>query len=126
MSDQAYIPKRAGADVAFLGVELKDTAILIASVFIGILCGSLFGMGNFGYVGMPVAGYFLNRAYIEWQSRNQRGVVRRYLYKVGLGGFSKTHTSQQTIFVGDNNPTCISTHKKFINKEFQNGSDQPQ
>ncbi len=126
MSEQAYIPKRAGANVAFLGVELKDAAILIASVFLGILSGSMFGMGNLGYLGMPLAGYFLNRIYIEWQSRNPRGVVRRQLFKLGLTGYSKTLSSQQTVFVGDNNPTCISTFKKFTTKEFSDGSDQSQ
>lgn len=124
MSDQAYIPKRAGANVAFLGVELKDAAILIASVFLGIICGSFFGWGNLGYLGMPLAGYFLNRIYIEWQSRNPRGVVRRYLFKLGLAGFSKTFTSQQIVFVGDNNPTCTSTFKKFTKKESLDGSDE--
>ncbi len=120
MSDQAYIPKRAGAGVAFLGVELKDAAIVIASVFVGIFAGSAFDLGNFGYIGIPLLGYFCNRVFIEWQSRNPRGLVRRALYQLGVSGYSKALSSQQIVFVGDNNPTCPATFKKFT-QELKDG-----
>ncbi len=125
MSEQAYIPKRAGAGVAFLGVELKDAVIVICSVFIGIFAGSVLQAGNFGYIGIPLLGYFCNRLFIEWQSRYPRGIVKRALFRVGLSGYSKTLSSQKVVFVGDNNPTQIATYSKFI-KELSDGSRESQ
>jgi hypothetical protein len=95
------IPRKGGANVAFLGAELKDAVPVLASVFIGIFCGSALGWGNLGYLGIPFAGYFLNRMYIDWQSKTLPGAFRNFLFSKGLAGYSQALKSQQTVFKGD-------------------------
>lgn len=80
------IPRRGNAGVAFLGVEIKDAVIVIGSVFAGLLCGSAFDMGNVGYLGMPIGGYFVNRLYIDWQTKTLPGAFRNFLFSKGLWG----------------------------------------
>lgn len=95
------IPRKGGANVAFLGAELKDAVPVLASVFIGIFCGSALGWGNFGYLGIPVGGYFINRMYIDWQGKTLPGAFRNFLFSKGLAGYSKVLKSQKTVFKGD-------------------------
>lgn len=103
MSDktQCRIPRRAGASVAFLGVELSDAMILLVSVFAGLFCGSFLQWGNYGYILMPVGGFFLNRMYIDWQSRTLPGAARKFFYSLGVKGYSPTLDSQKNVYVGD-------------------------
>lgn len=95
------IPRKGGANVAFLGAELKDAMPVLASVFIGIFCGSALGWGNVGYLGIPISGYFLNRVYIDWQSKTLPGAFRNFLFSKGIAGYSTALKSQKTIFKGD-------------------------
>jgi hypothetical protein len=113
------IPKRGDARVAFLGVELQDAVIVIGSVFVGIFCGSALDMGNVGFLGIPIAGYAVNRVYIDWQSRTLPGAFRNFLFSVGLSGYSDALRSQKTIFIGDNqiiNPAASQVVDMYTKK----------
>lgn len=113
------IPKRGDAGVAFLGVELQDAVIVIGSVFAGLFCGSALDMGNVGFLGMPFAGYVVNRAYIDWQSRTLPGAFRNFLFSVGLSGYSDSLKTQKAVFIGDNqiiNPAASQVVDEFTKK----------
>ncbi|MDN4571864.1 hypothetical protein DBB29_24715 [Pandoraea cepalis] len=100
MSNKTFhIPKWGGAESAFLGVEFKDTYILILSVFAALVVGKVWGTG--AYLGIPLAGYFVNKKYIEWRDQRLPGFVRVELYKYGLAKYSKGFKSQRASFVGD-------------------------
>lgn len=100
MANEAFsIPRHGAAGVAFLGVELKDTVILIASVFIGIAVGAIAGFG--GYIGVPVLGYFANKAYIDWKSARLPGYLRAFLFTQGLAGYSSAFNQLDTLYIGD-------------------------
>ncbi len=113
------IPKRGDADVAFLGVEIKDAIIVIGSVFVGLFCGSALDMGNVGYLGMPFGGYVLNRWYIDWQSKTLPGALRNFLFSLGLAGYSESLKSQKTVFIGNNqiiNPSASQVVDEYMKK----------
>ncbi|PZR46042.1 MULTISPECIES: hypothetical protein [Burkholderiaceae] len=99
MSNSFSIPKYGGADSAFLGVEFKDTYILIVSVFAALILGKFYGTG--AYIGIPFFGYHANKKYIEWRSSRLPGFVLVWLFRFGLRGYSKAFRSQRTVFVGD-------------------------
>lgn len=100
MANEVFsIPRHGAAGVAFLGVELKDTVILIASVFIGIAVGASVGFG--GYIGVPVLGYFANKAYIDWKNGRLPGYLRAFLFTQGLAGYSTAFKQLDTLYVGD-------------------------
>ena len=102
MSNLSYrIPRYADAGVAFLGVELKDAWLLIASLFMGIIVGGFMKVGWMAFIGIPLSGYYINRALIEWQSQHLPGFIRTYLFSKGIRGYSSGITSQQVIYVGD-------------------------
>lgn len=123
MINQSFrIPKRGDAGVAFLGVELQDAVIVIGSVFVGLFCGSVLEMGNVGFLGIPIAGYAVNRVYIDWQSRTLPGAFRNFLFSVGLSGYSDALKNQKTIFVGDNqiiNPAASQVVDEFVKKAIR-------
>jgi hypothetical protein len=98
-SDDTTIPRFAKAGVAFLGVEFNDALILFASIFLGLFMGPSLGTG--AYLGIPVAGFFINRLYIDWRSAALPGQVRAFLFSTGMGGYSKAFKSRQVVFVGD-------------------------
>ncbi len=117
MTNESFrIPRRGNAGVAFLGVEIKDAVIVIGSVFAGLLCGSAFDMGNVGYLGMPIGGYFVNRLYIDWQAKTLPGAFRNFLFSKGLWGYTDSVRSQKTIFVGDG--VGINTASGAVLDEF--------
>lgn len=123
------IPKRAGSNVAFLGVELKDATIVICSVFLGLFCGSALDWGNIGYICMPVGGYFINRAYVDWQSRTLPGAVRKFFFSHGLAGYSPALDSQKTVYVGDSKVANLAATKQLDNliaaaKRSQSGTER--
>jgi hypothetical protein len=103
MSNQFRIPRRGDAGVAFLGVELKDAWLVLGGIFGGLFAGSAGGMGTAGYFGFPVAGYMLNRIYIDWQSNNLPGAFRCRLFSRGIpgAGYSPTIKTQKVVYVGD-------------------------
>lgn len=127
MINQSYrIPKRGDAGVAFLGVEMQDAIIVIGSVFVGLFCGSALGMGNVGYLGIPIAGYAVNRVYIDWQSRTLPGAFRNFLFSIGLSGYSDALKSQKTIFIGDNqiiNPAATQVVDVFTEKATRSSAN---
>ena len=64
MSIDLYrIPRHGKAGVAFLGVELGDAAIVIVSVFLGLIVGMRYGPP--AYLGIPVTGFFINKLYVD-------------------------------------------------------------
>jgi hypothetical protein len=113
------IPKRGDAGVAFLGVEIQDAIIVIGSVFVGLFCGSALDMGNVGYLGIPIAGYAVNRLYIDWQSKTLPGAFRNFLFSLGFAGYSESLKSQKTVFIGDNqiiNPAASQVVDEYMKK----------
>lgn len=101
MTKSFRIPRRGGSGVAFLGVELKDATILLASLFLGLFCGSTFEMGNTAYLGFPVGGYFVNRLYVDWHSKSAPGALRNFLFSKGIWGYTSAFKKQKTLFIGD-------------------------
>lgn len=110
MSKTYRIPRRGGSGVAFLGVELKDATILLSSLFLGLVCGTAFEMGNTAFIGFPVGGYFANRVYVDWQAKSTPGAFRTYLFSKGIWGYSAALEKQKTLFVGDS--TVINRQSK--------------
>ncbi|CAM2198480.1 Conjugal transfer protein (plasmid) [Paraburkholderia kururiensis] len=100
MSNKTFrIPKYGGAGSAFLGVEFKDTYILIVSVFVALVAGKFYGTG--AYLGIPFVGYHANKKYIEWRSTRLPGFILVWLYRFGMRGYSGGFRSQRTVYVGD-------------------------
>lgn len=102
------IPKHGKADVAFAGAQLGDAWLLIISVFAGMVVGSVFGW--LAYVGIPVSGYFLTKAYIQWKSNNLPGYLTVLLYRVGMTGYSHAFNRKKKLFIGDSkvvNPSAL-------------------
>ena len=100
-NDIVKIPRHGKAGVAFLGVELNDAFILIASIFIALLAGGSLGTG--AYIGIPVAGFFLNRLYVDWRSNALPGQFQATLFTLGFRGYSRAFKSRDTVFIGDAN-----------------------
>jgi hypothetical protein len=93
------IPRHGNAGVAFLGVELRDATIVIASVFVGLAAGAR--LGTLWYIGVPVAGYFLNKLYIDWRSNALPGQLRQTLFEQGLIGYGRAFRGADVVFLGD-------------------------
>ncbi len=93
------IPRYASARVAFLGVEVNETYLLIASVFIGLVTGSKWGMP--AYLGLPAAGYFLTKLYLDWKSGQLPGSLREFLFSKGIRGYSSGLMGKNVIYHGD-------------------------
>lgn len=93
------IPRHGNAGVAFLGVELADAWLVIASVFAGLALGTHFG--PVAYLGIPVGGFMLNKWYVDLRSRALPGQVRAALYRAGLVGYSKAFEAADTVYIGD-------------------------
>lgn len=93
------IPRHGNAGVAFLGVEFGDAIILLASVFIAIPVGAQ--VGTLAFLGIPAAGFFLNRLYIDWRANSLPGQSARFFYGLGILGYSKGLSSRSVVYVGD-------------------------
>lgn len=98
------VPRNGKAGVAFAGVSLAEASPLLVSFFIGLALGSFIGWK--GYVGAPVLGYFITKAYLEWKKGRLPGHLAVSLYKTGLVPFSKAFDKPKKIFVG--NSTVIN------------------
>lgn len=118
-SEDNRIPRHAKAGVAFLGVELNDALILIASIFIGLFAGRVYGTG--AYLGVPAAGYWLNKQYVQWRSGTLPGQFKAWLFRMGIRGYNGPFSSNKVIFAGDSTVTNPSSRKmvKQIIKETQ-------
>ena len=98
-TDGFSIPRHGKAGVAFLGVQLNDAAIFIASIILGVLIGAVVGWG--GYIAVPAAGYFVNKAYLDWKGARLPGYLRAFLFTIGLAGYSDGFKHKDTIYIGD-------------------------
>lgn len=120
MSDKAIIiPKFGGAGVAVAGVEFKDLAVLIVGLMAGFIAGGLFGLGLKGFVGIPVACYFLNVMYLDWKADAAPGQLRATLYRRGILGYSRAFPCANVIYVGDDTalhpgPRAVATDAHAI------------
>lgn len=99
---QYKIPKHSKAGVAFLGVEFKDTYLLIVCVIFGLIFGGQFGL--FGQIGIPVLGFMLNKSFLDWKKQRLPGFANEVLYSFGIKGYSKGLNKKNKIFVGDARP----------------------
>lgn len=100
MSNESFrIPKHGGAESAFLGVEFKDTYILIVSVFVALFAGKAWGTG--AYLGIPFVGYHVNRKYLEWRNTRLPGFFHAFLFSWSLAKYSKGFKTQCMVYVGD-------------------------
>lgn len=115
MSNSFRIPKYGGAESAFLGVEFKDTYILIVSVFVALIAGKIWG--TTAYLGIPFAGYHANKKYIEWRSTRLPGFVQVWFFRFGINGYSKGFKSQRTVYVGD--ATIINPASKRLLQQMR-------
>jgi hypothetical protein len=104
MSDkQVRIPKYARAGVAFAGVEIEDTFILLGGVLVGFVSGAFLNLGIKAFIGIPVLAYLLNAWYLDWKEDAPPGHLRAVLYRLGIVGYSKAYPKANMIYVGDNN-----------------------
>ena len=111
------IPRRAKAGIAFAGVELKEATPLLGSVFGGLAAGQIWGWA--GYLGVPLAGYIVNRLYLDWKSGRLPGELRVLMYKIGFMSFSKAFDRQQKLFIGNSvviNPMSTETLSAMASK----------
>jgi hypothetical protein len=102
------VPRHGKADVAFAGAQLGDAWLLILSIFGALVLGSVFGWA--AYIGVPLAGYFLTKTYIQWKSKNLPGHFQVLLYRVGIMGFSSAFNRRKKLFIGDSkivNPSAL-------------------
>jgi hypothetical protein len=102
MSDELQlqeIPRYGNAGVAFLGVEVGDTYLLIASVFIGLIAGTRWGMS--AYIGIPAGGYFITKLYLDWKSSQLPGSLQSFLFSTGISGYSNGLIDKNVIYHGD-------------------------
>ncbi|PTT93019.1 hypothetical protein DBR42_00840 [Pelomonas sp. HMWF004] len=106
------VTRHGSADVAFLGVEIKDTFLLIGSVFVGLIAGSKYGLP--AYFGCPFGGYILTRLYLDWKSGHLPGMERAWAYSIGLLGYSSGLDSRHTIYHGD----AVAINPQLEEQEF--------
>lgn len=119
------VPKHGKADVAFAGAQLGDAWFLIGSVFAAMIAGSLFGWG--AYIGIPMLGYFVTKAYIQWKSNNLPGHLTVLLYRLGMTGYSAAFDRKKKLFIGDGsivNPGALQMGA-IIRAEAQAVSGEP-
>lgn len=107
MSDE-HVPKHGKKDVAFAGAQLSDAWLLIASVFLALFVGST--VGWLAYIGIPVLGFGLTKAYIQWKNNNLPGYLAVILYRLGIAGYSSAFNRKKKRFIGDSkvvNPSAL-------------------
>jgi len=103
-----HVPRHGKAGVAFAGAELKDAWFLIASVFMGLVLGSVFGWA--AYAGFPLLGYLGTKIYIDWKSRRLPGYFAELSYRLGVSGYSSAFDRKKKLFIGDGrvvNPAAL-------------------
>lgn len=107
------IPRYGDAGVAFLGVEVNDTYLLIASIVVGLLLGARLGM--IAYIGIPGAGYFITKLWLDWKSSQLPGSFSAYLFTKGISGYSSGLRNQNVIYHGD----AVIINKSFDEQEAE-------
>jgi hypothetical protein len=101
---QVHIPRHAGSGISFAGADVKDAWIVISSGVLAIVAGGLLHLGTLAFIGFPVAGYFINRMYVDWKTRALPGQFQATLYRLGLSGYSRGFPTQAMVYVGDSQP----------------------
>ncbi|ABX19883.1 hypothetical protein KTE60_15965 [Burkholderia multivorans] len=109
MSIKFRIPRYGGAGPALFGVQFKDTYILILSLLIAAVAGKFYGTP--AYLGIPFAGYHINKKYIEWCNERLEGFARVALFRLGLKGYGR-FKSQKTLYIGD--ATVINPRNRHL------------
>jgi uncharacterized membrane-anchored protein YitT (DUF2179 family) len=105
------IPRYGNAGVAFLGVEVKDTYLLIACVFVGLVVGAR--VGAIAYIGIPLGGYFITTLYLDWKDGQLPGSLSAFLYTKGIRGYSPGLSERNVIYHGD----AVIMNKGFEEQE---------
>lgn len=103
MSRRVRIPRFAGVTNAIygLGVDLKDGAPTV----IGAVAFFVAAIARHIWAGLFILliCYFANRIYLEYKKEAIPGFFVRYLYRIGIGSYSKT-LGRCKKFFGDSTP----------------------
>ena len=105
MSKTYDIPTHAGAGTAFLGVEFKQTLPLVFGVLSGIVLGTFLHMGIKAIIGCSVIGYLLNKQVLLIQENQLPGVIRNFLFGLGLRGYGAL--KGRRVFVSGSNRAAL-------------------
>ena len=108
------IPRGANAGVAFLGVELSDTAPLIISIFLSIPLSS--GGSWWLPIICVIAGFFVTKTYVAFNKGQLNGYLQTLLYSYGIEGYSSAFDRQNKLFIGN---SIISNTSLIVDKENQ-------
>lgn len=112
MSRQSFrVPRYGHAGVAFLGVEMKDTKLLLASFFLGLIIGGPLGGDTMGYIGVPVIGFWLNKQYLAWKGNQLPGYLKSALFEMGLTGYSNAFAFKKIRYIGDSNIANLASSR---------------
>jgi hypothetical protein len=93
------IPRYGDARVAFLGVEVNDTYLLMVCFIGGLILGTKYGIAAF--IVISAGGYFLTQLWLDWKSGQLPGGFRAYLYSQGWLGYTSGLKSGEVIYHGD-------------------------
>jgi hypothetical protein len=99
MSKLHRIPRGANLGVTFLGVELKDTAPLICSIFVALPISSM------GSLMLPfitvLIGFLLTRYFVSYKKEQLDGFILSVLYQYSILGYSEAFNKQNKLFIGN-------------------------
>ena len=124
MSDnQVRIPKYARAGVAFAGVEIQDTFILLGGVLVGFIAGAFLNLGIKAFVGIPIICYLANTWYLDWKEDAPAGHLTAMLFRLGFKGYSRAVPTANMVYVGDSNALNPASHT-LIAKSLQDAVRQ--
>lgn len=98
MQEVHKIPRRGKAGVAFAGAEFGDALPLVASIFIALFAGNIFGM--WAYVTIPALGYVVTKIHVSWKANTLPGHVATAFYTWGISGFSRAFDTKKKVYLG--------------------------
>jgi hypothetical protein len=112
---QLRIPRHGKAGSAFLGVNLRETKLLLFGVGVGAFLAFTLDSGNaIGLLAPSALGYFANRLYLDWKQEQMPGFFKERLYHYGLISYgahkkasrrnSMLEGSEQAVYVGNQKP----------------------
>lgn len=113
-NNRKCIPANGKAGVAFAGVELKEAYLLIFGGIAGLFSGIKFGPEF--YLGIPIASYIVNKAWLSWKKAQLPGFFRSWLFAKGFMGYSDALNRQSKVFIGDNKPINPESEKMIVDK----------
>jgi len=121
--NQVRIPKYARAGVAFAGVEIQDTFILLGGVLVGFIAGAFLNLGIKAFVGIPIICYLANTWYLDWKEDAPAGHLTAMLFRLGFKGYSRAFPTANMVYVGDSNALNPASHT-LIAKSLQDAVRQ--